>query len=69
MVRLVCLVLVLAVTLNFQVQDVQGLNLMADLARKLHIGKSFIIAFEHFTGLNQNLRCDPFWSLANSGGC
>ena len=52
MVRLLCLVLVLAVTLNFQVQDVQGLNLMADLARKLHIGKSFIIAFEHFTGLN-----------------
>ena len=52
MVRLLCLVLVLAVTLNFQVQDVKGLNLMADLARKLHIGKSFIISFEHFTGLH-----------------
>ena len=32
-------VLVLVVGINLQLQQVESLNLMADLARKLHIGK------------------------------
>jgi len=43
MVKIVFFTLALLVCINLQIKESEGLNLMADLARKLHIGKFELI--------------------------